>query len=179
MKHTINAAVHTPWGHWVSHHVFWIITSAFVKPVLSTIFLVVSALHGLVLLLLGEGRVPMTGRKNMAVVVTGCDTGFGAALAPALAADGYTVFACCLKKDSMDAVRASPSFASVCLIPVLTNVTDDGSVGSTVETVTAWLKGDKDRRLHAIVNNAGVGRGGPCDMLEMKDYHIDMVIRIR
>lgn len=78
--------------------------------------------------------------------------------------------------NSMDAVRASPSFASVCLIPVLTNVTDDGSVGSTVETVTAWLKGDKDRRLHAIVNNAGVGRGGPCDMLEMKDYHIDMVI---
>ena len=41
----------------------------------------------------------MIGRTNMAVVVTGCDTGFGAALAPALAADGYTVFACCLKKD--------------------------------------------------------------------------------
>lgn len=84
--------------------------SVFVKPVLSTIFLVVSALHGLVLLLVGEGRVPMTGRNNMAVVVTGCDTGFGAALAPALAADGYTVFACCLKKERWIGIELPPAF---------------------------------------------------------------------
>ena len=69
------------------------------KPLLSIIFLSISALHGFVLLLVGEGQVPASARKNMAVVVTGCDTGFGAALAPALAEDGYTVFACCLKKE--------------------------------------------------------------------------------
>jgi len=177
MKHTVNAAVHTPFGHWLSHHIFWLIVSVIVKPLLSIIFLSISALHGFVLLLVGEGQVPASARKNMAVVVTGCDTGFGAALAPALAEDGYTVFACCLKKESMDAIKASKSYASVSIIPVLTNVTDDESVRGTVETVTAWLDGDKAaRRLHAVVNNAGVGRGGPCDMLEIKDYHIDMEV---
>eukprot|EP00619_Florenciella_sp_RCC1007_P014103 CAMPEP_0205905792 /NCGR_PEP_ID=MMETSP1325-20131115/1555_1 /ASSEMBLY_ACC=CAM_ASM_000708 /TAXON_ID=236786 /ORGANISM="Florenciella sp., Strain RCC1007" /LENGTH=237 /DNA_ID=CAMNT_0053271735 /DNA_START=72 /DNA_END=785 /DNA_ORIENTATION=- len=173
----MNGIVHTPVGHWLSHHVFWLVMSVFVKPFFSAVFLLLSGMHGLLLLVIGEGHVPMTARRNLAVVITGCDTGFGSSLAPALAADGYTVFACCLKKESMDAIKASKSYASVSIIPVQTDVTNDESVRRTVEVVTAWLEGDKaTRRLHAVVNNAGVGRGGPADMLDIKDYHIDMEV---
>ena len=36
-------------------------------------------------------------REDLAVVVTGCDSGFGKALALELLSRGYTVFACCLQ----------------------------------------------------------------------------------
>ena len=44
-------------------------------------------------------------REDLAVVVTGCDSGFGKALALELLSRGYTVFACCLQPANAEALQ--------------------------------------------------------------------------
>jgi hypothetical protein len=135
-----------------------------------------------------------------AVVITGCDSGFGHELAVRTAtATGnansnstgrrcpFVVFAGCYSKDNVG--HDSVLFRGIDNVRTLhLDVTQDDHVQQAVRQVEAWLQGSKDegdgdnrvnktkkrRYLHAIVNNAGVGYGGDADWLSMEQIRHTM-----
>jgi len=134
---------------------------------------------------------------ELAVVVTGCDSGFGKEIALFAASKqvGYIVFACCLREESFDSFKLIPN-----VVPVKVDVTSDDDVNKLVEKVEEWIerKGEEDdekddgddeepekqhlrprRALHALVNNAGVGLGFVVDLTDMNVYRKVMEGRFR
>ena len=93
-----------------------------------------------------------------AVVVTGASTGIGKAIALALDASSFRVLAGVREEADGEKLREE---AGPCFTPVLLDVTDDSSIARAVETVAKLASG----RLHGLVNNAGVGLGGPLELV--------------
>jgi len=95
------------------------------------------------------------------LVISGCSSGIGRACALHFASRGYRVFACVRKEADAASLRAADPSANV--EPLLLDVTD----ASQLATVTAELTGRLgEQGLAGLVNNAGVGTGGP---LEFQD----------
>lgn len=116
-------------------------------------YLAVAALGAAVLVYL---RYPETRAEvdpsNKAVIITGCDSGFGNHLARRLDKKGFTVFAGCLMPDR-EGARQLKAESSERLHVVHVDVTDDWLVRGAVKTVKENIK---DKVLWAVVNNAGV-----------------------
>ena len=99
------------------------------------------------------------------VVIIGCDSGMGKELAIWAATQGYTVFAGCLQQDRLELEGIDR------LIPIQCDVTRDDHVQRLVQAVQEWLSNDKERRrLHALVNNAGVAHCGLVAWTPIDDY---------
>lgn len=109
--------------------------------------------------------------SKLAVVITGCDSGFGRELALYAAEAGFVVFAGCLKRDSFDQVTVA-SRGTIHALEL--DVTQNEHVAKMAEEVKKWLKDDtggKEKRvLHALVNNAGIGYSGNIDWAEISDF---------
>jgi len=101
---------------------------------------------------------------ELAVVVTGCDSGFGKMFATSLCVQGkFTVFACCLTAEGAEDL--APHVTANGGAAIVMDVTKDKDVDATFAKVEAWLAAKPAaRRLHAVVSNAGIGEGGPIDM---------------
>jgi NAD(P)-dependent dehydrogenase (short-subunit alcohol dehydrogenase family) len=97
-----------------------------------------------------------------AVVVTGASTGIGRAIALALDANGYTVFAGVRKEEDG---RALMTEASDALTPLLLDVTDDDAIANSVASVGEETGG----RLFGLVNNAGLSLNGPLELLPVSE----------
>lgn len=93
--------------------------------------------------------------------------GFGRELVEPLTTRGYTVFAGCLKKDSFINFKNDPL-----AIPIQLDVTNEKTVADALKAVSAWLDGGgtKERYLHALVNNAGVGIPTMIDWAALSDF---------
>ncbi|KAK6758810.1 hypothetical protein RB195_016193 [Necator americanus] len=104
--------------------------------------------------------------SSKAVLITGCDSGFGRELVFRCIDKGFTVFAGCLTEKGQTSLKAecsSPKLHTVSL-----DVTSDDSVLKAKEYVESNLKGLK---LWGLVNNAGVfSCYGPDDWTTVKDY---------
>ena len=107
-------------------------------------------------------------RAQLAVLVTGRDTGFGRALALELVQRGYTVFAGRLQPEA----DASSELLHVCKM----DVTSDADVDATAERVRAWVEEAPGRRLLSVVSNAGVGTGGPFEWIPLSEYERDSAV---
>jgi hypothetical protein len=114
--------------------------------------------------------------KELAVVITGCDSGFGKELVFRLAAEGFVVFAGCLKEESKKQFACEPL-----IHPLVLDVTSDEHVQEAFQMIQKWLnhhdtteKKQHQRYLHALVNNAGIGKSGFIDWSELSDYRICM-----
>lgn len=92
-----------------------------------------------------------------AVLITGCDTGFGFALAQHLDALGFRVIACCLARDGEGAKKLRASASSRLHILQL-DVTSADDVLRTQQEVEALLPDGEV--LWGVVNNAGVSTFG-------------------
>lgn len=103
--------------------------------------------------------------SSQAILITGCDSGFGYDLANAAVKAGYTVFAGCLNASNTTIPGATV---------VAMDVTNDSQVNAAIQTVQTWLKEESGRYLFALVNNAGVGRGDPVDFMDMKSFQFCM-----
>ncbi|XP_029473036.1 D-beta-hydroxybutyrate dehydrogenase, mitochondrial-like [Rhinatrema bivittatum] len=137
-----------------------------------------SVIHGIVLLYflyvlyvampaLPRGTVPV---EDKHVLITGCDTGFGFALAKHLHAIGFTVFAGCLLKDKGgDGARELQSMQSDSMKVLQLNVTSDEEITQAVEFVRKNLK-EPQRGLWGIVNNAGVSKFGGVEFESLDNY---------
>jgi 11-cis-retinol dehydrogenase len=114
--------------------------------------------------------------KELAIVVTGCDSGFGKDIALWASSNvGFVVFAGCLNEESIvyyngRNVETSTSTSSPRIIPILMDVTKDEDVANAAKVVSSWLEeGEKQRVLHALVNNAGITIAGFFDWLDLSD----------
>ncbi|NXW85926.1 RDH16 dehydrogenase, partial [Alopecoenas beccarii] len=110
-------------------------------------------------------RQTVPGLPEKFVLITGCDSGFGNALARALDARGLRVLAACLGERGAAELRAA---ASPRLQTVLLDVTSSRSVAAAA----AWVRERVgERGLWGLVNNAGIAvPTAPNEWLSKADF---------
>ncbi|KAK7507438.1 hypothetical protein BaRGS_00001373 [Batillaria attramentaria] len=109
------------------------------------------------------GTIPLTGKH---VLITGCDTGFGKALALRLHGLGCHVIATVLKPEGQGAEDLRDvSSPRMTVVPL--DVTSDDSVSKCLDTVGNMCK---DCGLWGLVNNAGMNQAGRVDLVTMRQY---------
>ncbi|XP_050388743.1 short-chain dehydrogenase/reductase family 9C member 7 [Patella vulgata] len=100
------------------------------------------------------------------VFITGCDTGFGNALAKKLDGLGFHVIAACLTKDGASELK---KVTSERLTTVVLDVTSTQDVKRVMEEIDEMIPASKG--LWAIVNNAGIsGSILPFDLTAKEDF---------
>jgi len=88
---------------------------------------------------------------NKAVLITGCDSGFGHLLALQLDSLGFKVFAGCLQVNGSGAQALKNSSSKHLQLQL--DVTDHAQVNAALQLINRTLR---DQKLWAVVNNAGV-----------------------
>ena len=107
-----------------------------------------------------------------AVLVTGASTGIGEACAMELDRRGYTVFAGVRRDEDGERLKQQ---ASASLVPVRLDITDADDIAAAVKTIDAAAGG---LGLRAVVNNAGVARGGPLEYLPLDDWRLQLEVNV-
>lgn len=100
--------------------------------------------------------------KGKAVLVTGCDTGFGHHAAKRFADDGFTVFAGCLNA-TCDGAKDLAKRPNVCVVQL--DITKEEQVEKALQTVTTNLGSNV---LWAVLANAGIAAVGPVEWNSME-----------
>jgi len=103
-----------------------------------------------------------------AVLVSGASTGIGCKIAKRRAKEGYFVYDGARKEQDLKELNAIPNVHSLRL-----DVTSPDDIGAAVYTVTHAGRG-----LCALVNNAGVGLGGPLTETNEEDFHFLMNVNL-
>lgn len=98
--------------------------------------------------------------KNQTVVLTGASTGIGKATALHLDQLGFRVFAGVRKEADGEGLKRESKGT---LTPLLLDVTDASSISRAVEAVATQTDG----QLYGLINNAGIGLGGPLELVPM------------
>ena len=101
--------------------------------------------------------------RTKAIVISGCDTGFGHILALQLDQLGWKVYAGCITEAGQSQLRSK---ASKHLVALHLDITKDSDVDAAVKAV---LK-DSGVNVHALVNNAGIGVGGYVDWVPLQQF---------
>jgi NAD(P)-dependent dehydrogenase (short-subunit alcohol dehydrogenase family) len=104
-------------------------------------------------------------------VVTGSSTGIGRACALHLDRLGFKVFAGVRKQEDGERLRAE---ASERFEPLILDVTDPEHVSRAAERVTEATQG----RLAGLVNNAGIGVGGPLELMPLNDFRHQIEVNL-
>lgn len=100
--------------------------------------------------------------KGKAVLVTGCDTGFGHHAAKRFADDGFTVFAGCLDA-ACDGAKDLTKRPNIRVLQL--DITKDEQVEQALEAVKTNLGSDV---LWAVLANAGITAAGPVEWNSME-----------
>lgn len=106
------------------------------------------------------------------VLVTGTSTGIGAACVERLARAGWTVLAGVRRRADGDllADRVAGDVR-----PLIVDVTDEVQVQHAVDEVRAVVGGGG---LDGLVNNAGIGLGGPVELVPMADWRRQFEVNV-
>lgn len=106
-----------------------------------------------------------------AAIITGGSSGIGLAIARALGEDGYALTVSARRPDKLEEAVAGLVEQGFDATAVPANVTDE-------EQVKQLVAGHEERhgRLDVLINNAGVGIGGPVS--DMQTKHIDMQLNV-
>jgi NAD(P)-dependent dehydrogenase (short-subunit alcohol dehydrogenase family) len=97
--------------------------------------------------------------RNQVVLITGCSSGIGRALAEEFVGSGHRVVATARRQETIEDL-AGPAV----LIHQL-DVTDSGSAAEAVAAAVEWGEG-----LDMVVNNAGFGLIGPAAELDLAEF---------
>jgi NAD(P)-dependent dehydrogenase (short-subunit alcohol dehydrogenase family) len=106
-----------------------------------------------------------------AVLVTGSSTGIGRACALRLDRGGFQVFAGVRKRADAESLEAEGSER---LEPVILDVTDETTISNTAERILEVTNG----QLAGLVNNAGIGVGGPIEALDIDDLRRQLEVNL-
>ncbi len=115
-------------------------------------------------------------RQGNGVLVTGCSSGIGRAIAIALAQAGFTVYATVRKEADAESLRALGEPGLVPLFPLdLTRLAD---IAPIVDAVAADLRSRGKKGLYALINNAGGGSVAPIELLDLEELSRELMARI-
>lgn len=103
------------------------------------------------------------------ILVTGASTGIGEACAVQLAVTGHRIYAGVRKQEDADRLRAR--HANV--VPVFLDVTDEAQIDAVAKQI-----GAESGELHGLVNNAGIGRGGPLEYLPVSEWREQLEVNV-
>ena len=107
--------------------------------------------------------------RGRAVLVTGCDSGFGRELALALYERGWRVYAGCLTD------AGTSELAERCSGPGMVAIQMNVTKQADVDRVVAQVAKEAPGGLYALVNNAGIGKGAVVDWMPMSGaWHVEM-----
>eukprot|EP00929_Paragymnodinium_shiwhaense_P043663 TRINITY_DN22438_c0_g1_i1.p1 TRINITY_DN22438_c0_g1~~TRINITY_DN22438_c0_g1_i1.p1 ORF type:complete len:326 (+),score=31.27 TRINITY_DN22438_c0_g1_i1:95-1072(+) len=109
--------------------------------------------------------------QGCAIVVTGCDSGLGYAIAKRLCDEKAVVIATCLTQPGIERCRA----LGASIKPVLVDITSDEDVNKLLATVEAELASRKVA-LKGLVNNAGLGNYGFAEALDLARFRLIMEV---
>lgn len=109
-----------------------------------------------------------------AALVTGGSSGIGLAIARALAEDGYGVTISARRADKLQAAVDALASEGLDVVAAAADVSDE-------EQVVKLIADHEDRygRLDVLVNNAGVGIGGPLAEIETKKLDMQLDVNLR
>lgn len=110
--------------------------------------------------------------NRSSVFITGASAGIGEACAIRLDQEGWRVFAGVRREEDGQALQAKTSER---LVPILVDVTKEEHI-----TQAAALIADAvgDEGLQALINNAGIGIGGPLEFLPMKEFRMQFDVNV-
>jgi NAD(P)-dependent dehydrogenase (short-subunit alcohol dehydrogenase family) len=181
----LNALLHREPYTSIAYSIFWTWILVAVAPVVAIIVLPILGVYRLIAWHRDwwgvEDFDPARHSESteLAIVITGCDSGFGKELALWSAEAGFFVFAGCLSKDSFEQFQVKNAGSRI--IPMIMDVTNDADVKKAAGQVSKWLSDEssktkkknmntKKRVLHALINNAGITKVGMFDWIEIDDY---------
>lgn len=104
------------------------------------------------------------------VLITGSSTGIGEACALHFDRLGWTVYAGVRKEADGDELRRR---GSTKLTPVILDVTDQRQINAAAKQIESECG-----RLDGLVNNAGIGRGGPLEYLELDEWRAQLEVNV-
>jgi len=113
-------------------------------------------------------------QSKQAVVVTGVSSGIGAAIASHLMNQGYTVFGSVRKPIDANTLQQSHPVA---FHPMIFDVRDRESIAKAVASVQATLV-SSEKRLVAVVNNAGIALFGPMECLDDQGFEDTVAVNL-
>jgi NAD(P)-dependent dehydrogenase (short-subunit alcohol dehydrogenase family) len=105
------------------------------------------------------------------VLITGASTGIGRASALRLAGNGWTVFAGV--RDPAAGERLAGEASGGRVVPLALEVTDAAQIAQAAERVEAEGTG-----LDGLVNNAGIGVGGPLELISPEDLRRQFEVNV-
>ncbi len=114
----------------------------------------------------------MASEGTRTVVITGASTGIGEACALRMDRLGWRVFAGVRKEADGAALKAQ---ASDKLTPIILDVTEQPTIDASAETVTAAVG---ESGLAGLVNNAGVGVGGPLEFISVDELRRQLEVNV-
>ena len=112
--------------------------------------------------------------SERAALVTGASSGIGLAICRALGEDGYAITASARRPEKLEQAVRGLVDAGIEATAVAANVASE-------DDVKALVKAHEERygRLDVLVNNAGVGIGGPVAELETKKIDMQINVNLR
>jgi NAD(P)-dependent dehydrogenase (short-subunit alcohol dehydrogenase family) len=115
-------------------------------------------------------------------LVTGASTGIGEATALRLARGGWTVLAG-VRDEAAAARLARETDAGGRIEPIELDVTDAAQIARAAARVAALTPGagagdPAPGRLDALVNNAGIGVGGPLELIDVDDLRLQLDVNV-
>ncbi|MEZ5322788.1 MAG: SDR family oxidoreductase [Microthrixaceae bacterium] len=106
------------------------------------------------------------------VLITGASSGIGAACVRRLDALGHEVFAGVRRSTDAERLTAERSER---VVPVILDVTDEGSIAGVAEVVAERRNG---RGLDGLVNNAGIAVSGPVEFLPLERWREQFEVNV-
>ena len=111
-------------------------------------------------------------KKDVYVLVTGCDMGFGYGIAMELSKRNTFVFAGCLTQNGVDRLKGEKKFNGIAFIMDITKPSDIDNAKQIVEDEV------KGKGLWAVVNNAGILKIGPIEWQSVNEMQNTMDVNL-
>jgi NAD(P)-dependent dehydrogenase (short-subunit alcohol dehydrogenase family) len=110
----------------------------------------------------------------MDVVITGASTGIGKAVALRLNRAGWRVFAGVRKQQDGEELKEAAGSERV--VPVIIDVTEADGIARARDAVRDVV--GSGQGIHGLVNNAGIGVGGPVEFVALDDWRRQLEVNV-